>query len=38
VRKAQQWLKKYEAPLIDEALDEALLDFITRRTREIPEK
>jgi trimethylamine--corrinoid protein Co-methyltransferase len=36
VRKAQQWLAKYEAPHIDAALDEALLDFIARRSREIP--
>ncbi len=38
VRKAKQWLKKYETPPIDETLDEALLDYIARRTREIPEK
>ena len=34
--KAQQWLAKYEAPPIDAGLDEALLDFIARRSREIP--
>ncbi len=37
IKKAQQWLKKYETPAIDAALDEALLDYIARRTREIPE-
>jgi trimethylamine---corrinoid protein Co-methyltransferase len=36
VRKAQKWLAKYEAPPIDQALDEALLEFIARRSREIP--
>ena len=36
VRKAQQWLDKYKAPPIDIALDEALLDYIARRSREIP--
>jgi trimethylamine--corrinoid protein Co-methyltransferase len=37
VRKAKQWLKKYQPPPIDEALDEALLDYIERRSREIPD-
>ena len=37
VKKAQQWLKKYEAPAIDVVLDQALLEYIERRTREIPE-
>jgi trimethylamine--corrinoid protein Co-methyltransferase len=37
IKKAQQWLKKYEAPEIDAALDQALLDYIERRTMEIPE-
>ncbi len=36
VLKAKKWLQKYEAPPIDPALDEALLDFIARREREIP--
>ncbi len=36
VRKAQRWLQRYEAPPIDPALDEALLDYIARREREIP--
>ena len=36
VRKAQKWLQKYEAPPIDPALDEALMEFIERRSREIP--
>ncbi|MDJ0779193.1 MAG: trimethylamine methyltransferase family protein [Gammaproteobacteria bacterium] len=36
VRKAQRWLQKYEAPVIDPAIDEALLDYIARREREIP--
>jgi len=38
VLKAKKWLQKYEAPPIDAALDEALLEFIARRSREIPEK
>ena len=37
IKKAQQWLKKYEAPAIDEVLDQALLDYIKRKTMEIPE-
>ena len=36
VIKAKKWLEKYQAPPIDAALDEALLDYIERRTREIP--
>jgi trimethylamine--corrinoid protein Co-methyltransferase len=36
VRKAKQWLDKYQAPPIDVALDEALLDYIARRSDEIP--
>ena len=35
VRKAQKWLEKYEPPKMDESLDEALLEFIAKRTREI---
>jgi len=38
LRKAKKWLQKYEAPPIDAALDEALLEFVARRSREIPEK
>jgi trimethylamine--corrinoid protein Co-methyltransferase len=38
VLKAKKWLQKYEAPPIDAGLDEALLEFIARRSREIPEK
>ncbi|MEM9343955.1 MAG: trimethylamine methyltransferase family protein [Pseudomonadota bacterium] len=34
--KAQQMLKDYEEPALDEAVDEALLDYIARREREIP--
>jgi trimethylamine--corrinoid protein Co-methyltransferase len=36
VRKAKKWLDKYEIPAMDEALDEALLDYIARRSLEIP--
>jgi trimethylamine--corrinoid protein Co-methyltransferase len=36
VLKAKKWLAKYEAPPIDQGLDEALLEFIERRSREIP--
>ena len=36
VRKAKQWLKKYELPPMDADLDQALLAFIAKRTREIP--
>ena len=36
VLKAKKWLQKYEAPPIDPALDEALLDYIARRESEIP--
>ena len=31
----KQWLRDYEAPPIDPALDEALRDFVARRKREI---
>jgi len=37
VRKAKKWLEKYEAPPMDEALDQALQEYIERRTNEIPE-
>jgi len=37
VRKAQKWLQKYELPPMDKALDEALLDYIAKRSKEIPE-
>jgi trimethylamine---corrinoid protein Co-methyltransferase len=36
VKKAQKWLKKYEAPAIDEGLDQGLCEYIERREREIP--
>ncbi len=36
VLKAKKWLEKYEPPAIDEALDEALLEFMKRRESEIP--
>ncbi len=36
VQKAKTWLQKYEAPPIDPALDEALLEFVARRESEIP--
>ncbi len=36
VRKAKRWLERYEPPPLDPALDEALLDFIARRSAEIP--
>ena len=36
INKAKQWLQKYQAPEIDAALDQALLDYIERRSREIP--
>ena len=36
VAKAKKWLQKYEAPPIDPALDEALLEYIARRESEIP--
>ena len=31
----KQWLRRYEEPGIDPAIDEALRDFIVRRKREI---
>ena len=37
IKKAQAWLTKYEAPTIDEMLDQALLEYIERRTMEIPQ-
>ena len=36
VKKARKWLARYEPPPIDVALDEALNDYIERRSREIP--
>jgi len=36
VNKAKQWLQKYQPPEIDVALDQALLDYIAKRTAEIP--
>ncbi len=35
-KKWKQMLKDYEAPPLDPAVDEALLDFLARRKREIP--
>ncbi len=35
VRKAKKWLERYEAPAMDKILDQALLDYIERRSREI---
>ncbi len=37
VAKAKKWLEKYELPPMDPALDAALLEYIERRTGEIPE-
>jgi trimethylamine--corrinoid protein Co-methyltransferase len=36
VQKAKKWLDSYQLPAMDEALDEALLDYIARRSLEIP--
>jgi len=36
INKAKKWLDKYEAPEIDQGLDQALLDYIERRSLEIP--
>lgn len=36
IEKAKKWLERYEPPLIDPALDEALGAFVARREREIP--
>ncbi|GMG82163.1 trimethylamine methyltransferase family protein [Paralimibaculum aggregatum] len=36
LRLARKWLGDYEAPPLDEAIDEALKDYIARRSREIP--
>ena len=36
LEKAQQMLRDYEEPALDPATDEALLDFVARREREIP--
>jgi trimethylamine--corrinoid protein Co-methyltransferase len=35
-RKALKLLREYEAPPLDPAIDEALLDFIARRKAELP--
>jgi trimethylamine---corrinoid protein Co-methyltransferase len=37
VERAKRTLAQYEAPPLDPAIDEALLDFIGRRKRELPE-
>ena len=34
---ARKMLNEYEEPKLDAAIDEALLDYIARREREIPE-
>jgi len=36
INKAKQWLQKYQPPEIDTALDQALLDYIAKRTAEVP--
>ena len=36
VNKAKKWLKQYQVPPMDEALDEALLAYIAKRESEIP--
>ena len=36
IEKAKRWLARYEPPPIDPALDEALQEFVARRTAEIP--
>ena len=36
IEKAKRWLRRYEAPPMDPALDEALRAFVARREREIP--
>ncbi len=36
LRTARQMLNEYQEPKLDEAVNEALLDYITRREREIP--
>ena len=36
LKTARQMLKDYEAPALDPAINEALLDYIARREREIP--
>ena len=36
LRTARQMLKEYEQPALDPAINEALLDYIARREREIP--
>ena len=36
LEKAKQLLAAYEEPKLDEAMDEALRDYIARREREIP--
>ena len=35
--RAKKMLNEYEEPKLDEAVDEALLDYIARREREIPD-
>ncbi len=38
VDKAKAWLAHYEPPPIDDALDQALCEFIARREKELPSK
>ena len=37
LNRAKQMLDEYQEPKLDEAIDEALLDYIARREREIPD-
>ncbi len=34
--RARDWLNRYEAPAMDRSLDQALLEFIRKKTRELP--
>ena len=36
LEKVKKWLERYELPPMDDALDEALKEFMARREREIP--
>ncbi len=37
IEKAKRWLERYEAPPMDPGLDETLLEFVKRRSDEIPD-
>lgn len=37
LEEAKRWLAHYEAPPIDPGLDEALLEFVARRSAELPD-